>query len=207
MYCRKCGKYIDYNGDFCKECLEKENPFAEEVETVVFADPAQNNASHNDGQSVNNTTANTYNAGVAPAPNPQANTNRKLGLKVAIIAVVLAFVAEFFSGLGSGFYSAAQEALVGGSLMPEEQVSVAFVMCLLSVGAYIVTLGLSIPSLIMSIKSIITFRKASQNGGVKPIATLILGIVGISMSAQCLLVSAIGSLAPMFTIFDLLMVL
>ena len=52
---------------------------------------------------------------------------------------------------------------------------------------YVLTLGLSIPALIMGAMSISHFKRCSRSGGKKPIATLVLGING--------LVCAIGAIS------------
>ena len=53
-------------------------------------------------------------------------------------------------------------------------------------------LGMSIPALVMGIKSIKTFTNAPKQGLPRPIATLILGISGVSMAGLALLLGFIA---------------
>ena len=44
MYCRKCGKFIDYDAECCKECEELENYFEDKE---AFAPPGRKNRRRN----------------------------------------------------------------------------------------------------------------------------------------------------------------
>ena len=47
----------------------------------------------------------------------------------------------------------------------------------------LISIGLAIPALIMGIKSMSCFFKQKREGKVKPVATLVLGIVGVATSS------------------------
>ena len=161
MYCRKCGKQIDYDAHLCKECQEEViNASLVEKETVVKA-PEK----------------------VVVVQKPASVGSRMEGFGGAltstilgVVAFILAYVALIFliAGFNGGYY----DGLEGG----------VYFSGIFSVGVFfmILALVLGIVSLVLGIKAIKRFRRQSREGKVKPIATLILGIAGVGWSGLAL---------------------
>lgn len=108
---------------------------------------------------------------------------RKEGLGGAIASVVLSAVSAFFVGIGLG-------------LIWSDIIFIGVIFFLMAVSAAIV-------SIILGAKSIKTFKRVKNEGNPAPIATLILGIVGLASSAYAILVGfmyAIGG--PDINILD-----
>ena len=120
------------------------------------------------------------------APQSEAPVgSRMTGFKPALIGAIFAFVgnmtanfvlsftttllAELESMLSSGNYYIADEA----TLISSAVVGIMFA---------IAAIGLSVPAVILGIKSIITFVREAKRGAVKPIATIILGAAAVGLS-------------------------
>lgn len=67
----------------------------------------------------------------------------------------------------------------------------------------ILGIGLAIPALILGIKSIKVYRRVKKEGNVKPVATLILGIVGLVFGALVLLILAVSFFIAMIIILGM----
>ncbi len=65
-------------------------------------------------------------------------------------------------------------------------------------------IGLAIPALILGIKSIKVYRRVKKQGGVNPIATLVLGIVGLVFGALVLLILAVSFFIAMIIIVGMI---
>ncbi len=203
MYCTRCGKKIDYDAFVCNECVKQEQEAFAEVkaeepaptveatpETVTeepvaaTAEPVQepvnpqpNYTAPNNQQYYYSNPNTTYQQGANQAPyqnnvyatytpyQPQPTTGnpRMNGFGKALASTILGFFAYFFSAITLGV------AEVG-------EITATLVLLMM-------TLGMAIPSLIMGIKSIKTFTSAPKLGLPRPIATLVLGIVGLSFAA------------------------
>lgn len=158
MYCKRCGKFIDYEADICNECAAEQNAA---IQAEAFG------------------------------TQPQVKEgSMKTGLGRAIAAAILGTVALLFieialviMEMGSMdlyfesdlFYAAEAMVEVGAGM---------FVLLILAAGC-------AIPSLILSIKSIKTFKAEGAQGRVKPIPTLVLGIYGVVNAAASLLCVAL----------------
>lgn len=159
MYCRKCGKKIDYDAEMCVECQENEELFVSVEETPV--QPAQQPTY-------------TY-AQPAAAPAPQDNGSRKYGLALGIAGAIVSEFAVVFAylmivlGLASGGMATA-------IFLP-------------------FALGTSIFSLVAGIKSINRYKACSNAGKVRPIPTLILGIISLVGAIAAFLLIFIGFMA------------
>ncbi len=156
MYCRKCGKEIDYDSPLCKECEEQEVFFSDatQVEPVeVKTEPEQIKAEPTLG-------------------------SRKEGFSIALASTILGSIAYIFSMVALGIASAAVDELTYGYGYSSVAETIAGVAIFFS----LICLGAAIPGLIMGIKSIRCFFTEKNEGRVKPIPTLILGIVGVAMS-------------------------
>ena len=175
MYCTKCGKEIE-SGIICRECLDaerdqviKEEPAAEEiktepetVETVELDETLWQPA---------------YEALVVDAPIEPVNENSMLGFGRALASTIMGFIASMF-GLVAYIF-----AIYGDSITesdPETALAVLIAVLILGV---VFTLPLGIISLVMGIKSITLFKRTL---GKKPVATLILGIIGTYQAASAL---------------------
>ena len=216
MYCTRCGKKIDYDAFVCNECVKQEQEAFAEVKTEVAepvveatvepaveepvatatAEPVQepvnpqptytapnnqqyyysnpNTGYQNTAYQNNAYQTNPYqNTAYTPyQPQPTTGNPRMNGFGKALASTILSF-------FGYCFALAAIE--VAAFEMPGAAVIV-----------LMMALGMSIPSLVMGIKSIKTFTNAPKQGLPRPIATLILGISGVSMAALALLLGFIA---------------
>lgn len=130
MYCKKCGKYIDYNASLCHECQDAE---------ILFSKPQT-------------------------METPVYKGSRMDGFGPALTATILSFFGFVFSYAAFMFIEMSAS---GAKLI---------ILVLLA-------LGLGIPAIVLGAKSISLFKENSSAGMVKPIPTLILGIVGLAYGA------------------------
>jgi hypothetical protein len=182
MYCTKCGKQIDYDSPICKECVDEMAVAAAPAETVEpeveqnvieqseIEQPVQTELQP--GESVEVAPA-TYTAQPTPPPAVYPSAGganlRMRGFGKALTSTILGFIGYFFSVFTMAMLATEDPdvAIAGG---------VFFVM----------SLPLTIIPLIFGLKSIGLF-KSTPAGMPKPIATLILGIVGLFFAALSLL--------------------
>ena len=162
MYCRKCGKKIDYDAEMCVECQENEELFTREDEQPA-PQPAYDYA---------------QSAQRSYAPAQEDRGSRMYGFGLALAAVI---VSEFAIGFTYGMLAA----MLGSGWL----------------GAILVLLpmsiGMAVFTLIAGIKSVKRYIACSNAGKVKPIPTLILGIVAIVMSGLnfLLILISLGAIA------------
>ncbi len=157
MYCRKCGKFFDYEGDLCKECAATADPFGEEA--VVNAQEAEPQQSYQAFYS-------DY-----VAKNRGFSTARK-GFIFAIIALVVANIAVYSAYFN---YFMVSEGLDNNLTLDYAALLRTGITCGVVFG--IASVGLSIPAIVCGIKSIVTFARAAKEGGAKPVKTLVFGII------------------------------
>ena len=158
MYCRKCGRRIDYDALICRECEEEQRRSAESQQVEQ-----------------------TVNASVRPAP----VGNRKEGFGKALASTIMGSVSFFVFIIALVVMSVASALYISsttyyGTSGYTAGMLIGFVLLFAS-------LGVSIVSLIFGIQSIKCFVKAKNEGRAKPVATLVCGIVGIVMSAFTLM--------------------
>ena len=183
MYCRKCGKFIEYEGDMCRECLAKQDPYEEIVVVPTSVQQITTTQPQNVVQPVVNVPRRV-------CTNVDANTNRRLGLGKAIASTVM-------SNIGSLIISFAELlvedsiSFLDGTIAVTNLEQAVSANIFSSIFMMIFALGLAIPSLIMGIQSILTFARAKRGGGVVPVATLVLGIIGLATAASVLLTAFI----------------
>ena len=205
MYCTRCGKKIDYDAFVCNECVKQEQiaftaekieatepvieataettpeePVTTNTATAEPVDPqptytaAPNNqqyyySNQNPSYQQNAYQNNTYtNTTYQPQPAPVSGNPRMNGFGKSLASTILGFSSYIFSAITLG---------IAGSELPDA----AIVLLMM-------TLGMAIPSLIMGIKSIKTFTSAPKQGLPRPIVTLILGIIGLSLAAIALFI-------------------
>lgn len=185
MYCRKCGKWLE-EGQSCPDCAEVEVHFgADEPIVEAYEEPAS-------------------------APAPQQG-NRMQGFKGALTATILGVIGYALAFVG---FLYAYIFFIGASGEDIEEMEMLFymygvdmsellngmqasVLSSLSACFCVFGLGLGIPSIILGAKSIATFKRMKKEGKVKPIATLILGIVGLAIGI-CTVIIAACSLLILF---------
>ena len=157
MYCRKCGKEIDYEAEYCKEC-QKTNAYYEKMaEGIELTDVV------------------TYEAALKQEQEEElaAKGSRMEGFWIALSSVIVGCVAYILLIVSVSYL--ALEATAGTTLM-------------------LMTLGACIYSLVMGIRSVKCFNAQKEAGKVKPVATLVLGIVGIVIGAGMLFITGIFAL-------------
>lgn len=110
--------------------------------------------------------------------------DRKEGFGKALTATILGVIAVFISAIAFGVVTALIEQYTANYYYDTTAIG-----SIVAVGVVfsLIAVGLSIPSLILGIKSIKVFKLAVNEGRVKPIATLVLGIVGVATSALAFL--------------------
>lgn len=183
MYCRKCGKYIEYNADCCKDC-EEVTTYFDGKDSVnpygAYNNPYGNGNGYNNPYGNSNAYGNPYNTHYNA---PQPVGDRKEGFGKALASTILSSIAFFLIIIAFSMVSVALEEYSYGYYYDDYYSSTmdsAIVLAVLS-------LSMAIPSLIMGISSMKTFFRAKNAGRVKPVATLVLGIIGLATSALTLL--------------------
>lgn len=152
MYCKRCGKFIDYQADVCNECAQ--------AELGVQPVPAQAQP-----QAVEQEGSVTTGLGKSIAAVILGIFGFAFVYGALIVVSEMGMYADF--DYGYGYASGVSYEALAAILMVFTMISV----------------GLSIPSLIMSIASVKTFVNEKNAGRKKPIPTLIIGISGIVYSA------------------------
>ena len=191
MYCKKCGKEIDYEAEVCNECVAAEQANAEAVvvEEVASAEGV------------------VAVAGTASGKNP-----KMIGFGKALTSLLLPIIGAILIGIVSGLLTfAAQEAyqtlerfinnpdMVTEAMLNrfiENDLSKIGIFLVLLIGAGIVAFVMGIVGIIFGAQAISCFKKESRNGN-KPIPTLIIGILGLVESVGIVLgiLSAVASVA------------
>ncbi len=159
MYCRKCGKYIDYDAPYCVDCEEMDSFFGASENRRTSARPVEIET---------------------PPARPAMTGDRKEGFGNALAATILSGVSFFFGLIAMSFATVVLEEYTYGYAPTLSLLSIPFAFCLVAVVCGIL-------GLVKGIKSIKCFKEASRAGRVKPVVTLVLGIVGVSMSGLALL--------------------
>ncbi len=182
MYCRKCGKFIEYDGEFCKDCIATNNPFEEDKEIVYnIADKQEKrdivfeSAKTTENEIVGNASSNS----------DRVNKSRMFGFGKALTSLILAVVAISISEIAS--------TLLFNAMLYLEDYEVAdpiyafWTDCIMVFVLAVIILGLSIPSIVLASKSIRAFIRVKHSGGVPPIVTLVLGIIGLALAVIAVL--------------------
>lgn len=167
MYCRKCGKQVNDGEELCEECRHNDLVFGEEKIDKASAGYGSANAGNNGnaGAGYASNAAYTY-PGYQPAP---ANS-RMYGFGRALTSTILGIAGVIMQSISSGF---AQSALADYLDMSSLFTSLGWVFLLLS-------LPFAVVAVILGIKSIKAFKYIKSQGGAKPVATLVLGIIGVA---------------------------
>lgn len=163
MYCRNCGKWIDYDAEVCTDCKETDEFFSDKT---ASAQPS---------------------VAATPSVAQPLVGSRKEGLGKAITSTALGAFASLFALIVLSVIEASLELYYYEDFYSDYAVAAS-----LSAGmgfCLVMTIALSIPSLILGILSIVTFKRASSAGRVKPIPTLILGIAGLACAVESLMLA------------------
>ncbi len=165
MFCNKCGKFIDYDSIVCNECAQQyyKNNVSSSTNTYYHA----NDTCGLDSNKVESEKVQTYNVEQVPITPIQNQPNsRMLGFGKALISAILPEIALILSSVC--IFSFALTIQTNSSY-----IRIPMSMLMIS-GAFAV----NIVAMVLSSQSILLVRKTVANGGVRPVATQILGIVG-----------------------------
>lgn len=163
MYCKKCGKFIDGEEDICNECLSKE---------LTCGD------NHCEAEADCSTRMLGFGGALASAI-------------TGVIGILFASCSYIFTLLKA---IVTNPEIANGTIASMDPETVNYLMeikdAILSLTPAAVVLAVfaaiaCVPALVFGIKSIAAFRKV--NNGKKPVATLVLGIVGIVTAASALI--------------------
>lgn len=176
MYCKNCGKEIE-TGEYCLDCKPEQVEQTAEQQVVANSEPK---------------TYEFYGKTVEVKP------DTSVGRGGAIAATILGAIAYFFSMFAYGFAMGGVESLTEfGYSYVTEIASVIVAPCIV---ISIIALIMGVIALVKGIGSIKTFKSAEK--GAKPVATLILGIIGTVFAAMTLLfvLLTILMLTPFFVL-------
>ena len=188
MYCRKCGKFIDYDADYCDECVKAEQDSAVTGEPVT-PPTVESTFYQQPNQQPYNNYYNPYGQQVPPTYYDYTNQNqqqnnqamKKNGFGKALTATILG---------GIGFFIAYIILMsIYSELMNYINYDSYYYMDFVAEGltGFILTLPAGIISLVFGTKSINTFKSTVAKYKVKPVPTLILGIVGTVAGATTII--------------------
>ncbi len=169
MVCKKCGKLINDDENYCSDCAPKESPVDEAVIDTPVTEPEVDSEPIADNEPV---------ADTEPVEEPADTTEEQEEIKrvtkvvdgygYAILSVILGVVSYFF-------------AYVAHMLLADDGVFSSLVDgALASIIIFIIALILSvccgIPSIIMCVRSIKTYISAVANDQLKTAPAVLLGI-------------------------------
>ena len=207
MFCSKCGKKLNYAAIICNECLQGkapcvgENSGAQEVSESFYTDLnfvedlieneeniiAESMAEQSEDALVIATPESEENAMLEENDAPKPRGSRAVGLGDAIASAALGYVGCIF-GIYGILFSWLMFIMYYGSDTAEEYVEY------IPIGYWgivlvIVSFVLTVVALAKAIKSIRLFKRSSP----KPIATLILGLIGLDCSVAYLIPCVISA--------------
>ena len=183
MYCKKCGQEIDPNVGYCKDCEQND---------MFFSSKNVNNGQPY--QSPNYGAPQMPDPSQTPTAKPEQPGDWKFGFGKALAATILGAISYFIMAIALGVPMGIIEEL---ELAAESGMAVSDLSAIAGLGAvvtlvfFVLALALAIPALILGIQSIRCFVRRKKEGYVKPIATLILGIVGTATAAFAFLFGAL----------------
>lgn len=180
MYCRKCGKWIDYDAEICAECQQNEELFKVEGSEQPNAQNAEYQYFfNNSAQQPNQQQAWQQQAWQQQAWQQPINPNAQRGSRMEGFGLALAgTIVSFFAFI----FSCVFMALAGTGL------SSAMVM-------FFFATGLTIFTLISGIKSLNRSKACTRAGKVKPIPAFVMGIINVVMAGLSFLYIFLGFVA------------
>ena len=169
MYCSKCGKEIDYEAEYCKECQKVNEYYEKMADKIELTDEECREALEKEEK------AKTAVMG-----------SRKKGFGVALTSTISSAV-SYILGLVAFYYSmftVTVAAESGHSLRwAYSQVRSS------GTALFVLAFAVTIAGMVMGICSIHCFKKQRSEGKVAPVATLVLGIVGLALGGLSLLLN------------------
>ncbi len=203
MYCRKCGRYFDGSADLCVECAQNEANAKVENNAPQYG---ANNAPQYGAPQYGANNAPQYGAPQYGAPQYNANYNqtvssvtpvrqgsRTAGLGFGVVGFIFAMVAliMIIAGYGSA-YDAALDVTFGSYYGNVESfrstLTTASALCWVGI-------VLGVIAVIFGPVAISKFVKTKRNSGVKPVPTLVFGIISLAEGVGSILVGLICNLA------------
>ena len=113
----------------------------------------------------------------------QANTSRMYGFAKALVGMLLGIVGDVLSSIACGVVNIAYlTAIVGGNAYYNFTVLISTVW-----GLTILSIPLLIIAMVFGVQSIKAYNRIQQQGGVKPIPALVLGIIAVVAAALSIL--------------------
>ena len=165
MFCKKCGKFIDYDSDVCNEC--RENNTTESASTVIA----------NEGEATKEPVGRrTYGLGLAIA-----------GAAIGLFSAIFSCLAYVFS-LVVSVVQTEDYYQMGLTLADLDALGILSYICA------VFGIILAIPAIIFGAVSIKRFFQKKKIGEKKPIPTLIIGIVTVGETATMILFALISVL-------------
>ena len=218
MYCKICGKQIDYDSPVCNECKEKQQAVTPEAQTqatsgFAFRPIQACENPYENAQSTVGTCASPIKeatAAVIEIPKteePEENSekkempagNRMHGFGPALAGVILGLVASIIDSV-TGYVSGVSSFLtlladLSGNADMGNNITASGMVVNILIG--IVCLAIGIVTLCLGAKSVKAFKAHKNETGTKAIATLILGIAGIVIGA-CGIIGFIDNIVTLF---------
>ena len=184
MFCKKCGKQLDYEGDICLECQQAQSPApAQPAEAPAYEVPAY--------------TAPVYEAPVAPQATmqaaPVANAgDKKTGFKPALTATILAGISFLFTVTIAMMMTGGMDMQLIREAFSGDRDVIAILITSYGVTYMmfaVAEIALCIPAIVKGAQSIACFVKESKANRIKPVVTLVLGIVAIALAAIAIIMA------------------
>ena len=174
MYCNKCGQEIDPNVGHCTNCEQNETFFSEPAPTQTPNSGTQPNAQ---------------------TPKPEQPGDKKFGFGKALTSTILGVIAYVVMSIATGIALGFLENVVEFDF--SDAAYFATIGIVITMVFFVIAGALAIGSIILGIISIRTFIQRKKEGYVKPLPTLILGIIGTAAAAAAF---AYGALTLFFVL-------
>ena len=158
MYCRKCGKQINYDAPYCKECEETEKFFNAKKPISTPKDIP-----------------------TITATPEQRSKEKMMFFGKALASTIVGTIAFILGILALSYITMVYDAEMYISSYRLDDWTTSCITC------SFLALGGAIPGLILGISSVKCFCTAKKDGREKPIATLVCGLVGLVSSALTLI--------------------
>lgn len=165
MYCRKCGKFIDYDAEVCVDCQK------ELLE--LYGEPKTQAEAVEKGTPIAQPVQQSYVATTCEQAHVNFNTSKETGrtdgLAKGIVSLILSNFALMFTF-----------AMLDVLSNPLGYVA----------AYYILALGFTIPSFCLGLSAVKQLGKNCSEHKAKPVATFVLGLIGFVFAALCLTILA-----------------
>lgn len=183
MYCTKCGKQIGYDSPICKECVDEmaaaTAPAAAvepTIEQPVIQQPEQTELQPGESAEVIPSADDAIAPVAMQATSPVSGDNPRMrGFGKALTSTILGFIGYFFAVMTMAMTAEDTDMAIAGVVF------------------FILSLPLAIIPFVFGLKSIALFRSTPADTP-KPIAALILGIIGLFFAGLSLFVLSIAGI-------------